>query len=188
MSFLSATQAAAAQGLTVRIAVLAQFDFVGDPRWYWMGDGPLRTADGQVWEGTAGLAQISGLTTPIGTSAPQATFALSGVDARVAALARRQSATVKGREVRVLVQFYTDALALLDAPVEVWSGDLDVMTYEVRDDGTYVVSVTAESPWASRSKAPFGFLNDTDQQARFPADRGLELVASLPGKAINWPS
>lgn len=188
MAFLSATQAAAARGQTVRIAVLAFFDFVGDPRWYWIGSGPLRTADGQVWEGTGSLATISGLATPIGTTAPSATFGLSGVDARVAALARKQSSTVKGREVRVYVQFYTDDLALLDAPVEVWSGDLDLMTYEVHDDGTYSVTVTAESPWANRSKAPYGFLNDTDQQARFPGDRGLELVGSLPGKAINWPS
>lgn len=188
MAFLSEVVAAAAAGETVRQAVLAHFDFLGQPGWYWMGSGDLRTADGQIWEGVGTLASIDGLDVPVGTTAPVATFTLSGVDVRVAALARQQSALVKGRDVRVLVQFYTEDWILLDAPVEVWSGSLDVMTYRALGEGKFIVSVTAESPWTGRNKPPFGFLNDTDQQARFPGDRGLELVGSLPNKAINWPT
>lgn len=188
MAFLSAVQAAAAAGLTVRPAVLAHFDFLGQPGWYWMGNGPLITADGQVWDGTGAMASIDGLNVPIGTTADVATFTLSGVDMRVAALARQQSALVKGRDVQVLVQFYTDEWGLADLPVNIWGGTLDVMTYLALGDGKFAVSVTAEGEWASRNKPPFGFLNDTDQQARFPGDRGLELVGSLPNKAINWPT
>lgn len=188
MAFLSGVQAASAAGLTVRPAVLAHFDFLGQPGWYWMGFGPLVTADGQVWDGTGAMARIDGLNVPIGTTAEAATFTLSGVDVRVAALARQQSALVKGRDVRVLVQFYTDEWGLADDPVEVWSGILDVMTYRALGEGRFAVSVTAENVWSGRNKSPFGFLNDTDQQARFPGDRGLELVGSLPNKAINWPT
>lgn len=185
---LSQTQAAAAAGLTVRRAVLVHFDFLNQPGWYWLGHGPIRTADGQVWEGTGALGSIDGLTVPIGTTAESVTFTLSGVDVRVAALARSQSALVKGREVRVLVQFYTEEWGLADDAVDIWGGTLDVMTYRALGAGTYSVTVTAEGEWSGRNKPPFGYLNDTDQQARFPGDRGLELVASLPGKAINWPT
>ncbi|GEP12252.1 hypothetical protein [Methylobacterium gnaphalii] len=188
MAFLSNTQRAAAQGATVIAALLVSFDFTDAPAFYWTGDGPLKTADGQIWDGTSGLGQVDGLSAPVGTSAPQATFTLSGVSARVAALARQQSALVKGREVRVSVQFCAEDLALLDAPVEVYSGSLDVMTYQALGSGIFSVQTTAESPWTGRNKPPFGFLTDADQQARYPGDRGLELVAGLVAKTILWPS
>jgi hypothetical protein len=178
---------AAVSGPVARLALLAQFDFVDDPRWYWTGFGSLRTLDDHLWEGTAGLAAISGLDVPIGTTAPQVTFTLSGVDPRIIALARRQSDTVKGRAVTVWFQLFNDDWSLRGAPYHIWTGDLDVMTYNAGGDGTYTVSVSAESIWAGRRKPAFGYLSDADQEARSPGDRGLEQVASLPGKTINWP-
>lgn len=171
----------------VRLALLAWFDFVDDPRWYWTGFGPLRTTDDQIWEGTAGLTAISGLDVPIGTTAPQVTFTLSGTDPRMLVLARNQSDLVKGRAVQVFGQLFDEDWQVEGAQFHIWTGDLDVMTYNVSGEGTYTVQLTAESIWAGRRKPAFGFLTDTDQQARFPGDRGLELVASLPGKTIRWP-
>lgn len=187
MTFLTAPALAAIAKRSVKLALLAHFDFVGDPRRYWTGFGPLPTLDGHSWEGTAGLGQISGLNVPIGTVAQQVSFVLSGVDARVATLARRQSDLVKGRACTALVQIFNDDWSPLGNPLHVWSGELDVMSFEQDEDGTYTVKVSAESIWAARRKSPFGFYTDADQQARSPGDRGLELMASLPGKTITWP-
>lgn len=187
MSFLSSAALAAVSKGSVKLALLAHFDFVDDPRRYWMGFGPLRTLDSANWEGTAGVGEISGLNVPIGTVAQQVSFSLSGVDARVAKLARRQSDLVKGRAVTVYVQIFNEDWSPLGTPLHVWSGELDVMSWEQGDDGTFVVKVSAESIWAARRKSPFGFYTDADQQARSPGDRGLELMASLPGKTITWP-
>lgn len=187
MSFLSSTALAAVSKNQVKLALLALFDFVDDPRRYWTGLGPLDTLDGAVWDGTGGLGSISGLNVPIGTVAQQVSFALSGVDARVAKLARRQSDLVKGRAVTVFVQIFKDDWQPLGLPLHVWSGDLDVMDWDQDEGGSFVVKVSAESIWASRRKSPFGFYTDADQQARSPGDRGLELMASLPGKTITWP-
>ena len=186
MPFLNATLAAAARDQTVRLAVLVYFDFADAPGRYWLGYGPLRTADGQTWQGTGALASIEGLDAPTGTTAPKATFTMSGVDVRVAALVRASAAKVRGREVNVYVQFYDDDWAPLDDRISVWSGELDIPTYNMLGDGKYSVSVSAEGPWTARAKPPFGFYSDTDQQARFPGDRALELMASLVGKAVNW--
>lgn len=188
MTIFPATIAAALAGRVVRAAHLVAFDFLDDPRWYWLGFGPLRTADGQVWEGTGGIGEVDGLTFAIGTAAPQTTFKLSGVDARVIALAQQQSDRVKGREVRVYVQFLDENLALLDDPFEIWWGTLDVMTYEAAGNETYTVTASAEGVWTGRNKPPFGYFTDADQQARHPGDRGLEQVGSLPGKTITWPA
>lgn len=187
MSYLSPAALAAVSKGQVKLALLAHFDFVDDPRRYWLGFGLLPTLDGQSWEGTAGLGSISGLNVPIGTVAQQVSFRLSGVDARVAKLARRQSDLVKGRAVTVFVQIFNDDWSPLGLPLHVWSGELDVMSWEQNDDGSFVVKVTAESIWAARRKSPYGFYTDADQQARSPGDRGLELMASLPGKTITWP-
>lgn len=187
MSFLGSDVAAVA-GPVARLALLAWFDFEGDPRWYWTGFGPLVTDDGQSWEGTGEVASISGLTMPLGTAAQQVTFALSGVSARVAALARQQSARVKGRDCAVFIQLFNEDWSLQGPRRHVWSGSLDVMTYKFNGDATFTVELTAESIWSGRRKPAYGFYTDADQQARFPGDRGCEFVGSLPGKTIYWPN
>lgn len=188
MAYFDAATLAALGLPVVRISPLVHFDFVDDPRWYGFQAGPLRTAGGQIWEGTAGLGEISGLSTPIGTTAPVVTFKLSGVDARVAALARKASSAVKGRDASVFVQVFNADWSLLGSPIHIWDGELDVMNYKAEGNGQYSVSVTAETAWVRRNKPPYGYLTDTDQKARFPGDRGLEQVSSLVGKIINWPS
>lgn len=188
MAYFDAPTLAQLGGQTVRLSPLVFFDFVDDPRWYGFQAGPLRTADDQIWEGTAGLGEISGLATPIGTTAPVVTFKMSGVDSRVAALARLASSTVKGRDASVFIQVFTEDWGLLGSPIHIWDGELDLMRYRAEGGGVYTVSVTAETAWVKRNKPPFGYLTDTDQKARFPGDRGLEQVSSLIGKTINWPS
>ena len=168
MAYFDAPTLAQLDGHTVRLAPLVFFDFLGDPRWYGFQAGPLRTADGQIWEGTAGLGEISGLSTPIGTTAPAVTFKLSGVDARVAALARVASSTVKGRDTSVYVQVFTEDWALLGLPIHIWGGELDLMRYRAEGDNKFTVSVTAETAWVRRNKPPHGYYTDADQRARFP--------------------
>lgn len=105
MPFLCSAQAAAAAGPTVRQSVLGHFDFVGDSRVDWHGGfGPLLTVDGQTWQGDAVLRPIDGLDVPV------ATFTMSGVDVRIAAMARSQSQTVKSSLVQVFVQSDTAGL------------------------------------------------------------------------------
>lgn len=188
MPYLTALQAAAVSGQVVRRAVLVSFAFADAPAYYWQGYGPLRTADNQVWQGAGTLGEISDLDSPVGTSAPVARFTMSGVDVSVAAKARAGAPNVRGRLVQVMVQFYTDELGLVDSPVVAWTGVLDLPKYSADGTGRYTVTISAETEWVARNKPPFGFLTDTDQQVRFPGDRGLELVASLVNKAVNWPS
>ena len=183
---LDPTIAGAVSAPVVRASLLADLEFADDPRRYWLGFGPL-LAGGVYWEGTAGLARISGLSAPIGTTAQQVTFSLSGVDARTVALAKSQSARVKGRPATVFLQLFDPDWQTLGDPIHLWSGAMDLMTYRIAGGGLYEVSLSAESIWAGRRKPAFGFYTDADQQARHPGDRGLEQIAGLAGKTINWP-
>lgn len=185
MSFLGA-DADAVAGPVARLALLAWLDFAEGARWYWTGFGPLRTSDGQIWEGTAGVTAISGLSVPLGTAAQSIAFTLSGTDPLIIVLSGQQSDRVKGRDCAVFVQLFHEDWSLRGPRRHVWSGSLDVMTYKAAD-GVYTVDLTAENIWAGRRKPAHGYYTDADQQARFPGDLGCQFVASLPGKTINWP-
>lgn len=195
MTLFNETVAAHLEGRTLEVSFLVHMDFRDSPRRWWQGFGLLE-AGGHQWQGTGELIAIDGLDSPIGTVAPQTTFTLSGVDPTIVTMARNASDQVKGRRVRVYLQFFhvspTDAGAqvhsTLDDPVAIWSGTMDQMQYAAEGPSQRSVTVTAESLWASRNRPPFGLYTDADQKARFPGDRGFEQVASLASKQIRWPS
>jgi hypothetical protein len=184
---LTTEQAAELAKITARVALLAYLDFADGAARYWEGFGELVTSDAQVWQGTAGLTSISGLGSPIGTSAPKVTLGLSAVDPDIVVIASDQSEKLAGRECILWLQIFTEDWQPFGDPIHVWSGELDVMDIEDSGAGTFSVQVSAESIWARRRKPPFAFLTDTDQQSRSSGDRFLEQVGSLPGKTINWP-
>lgn len=187
MAYLTPEQQTLVSNAVVRIAMLVHFDFLDDPKYYWMGARPLQTNDGRIWEGTAGLASVSGLDSPIGVVAQQVSFALSAVDPTIFVLAKNQSDQVKGRACDIYLQLFDENFQTVGDQFHVWSGTLDLMTFATEGDGTFRVELTAESIWSGRRKPPFAYYTDADQQSRHPGDRGLELMAGLPGKTINWP-
>ena len=52
--------------------------------------------------------------------------------------------------------------------------------------GRQSISLTAETLFVDRVRAPWGLQTDTDQQARWPGDRGFEFAPSLIFKTVNW--
>lgn len=190
MSFFSDTVASRLSGATVQAALLVFFDFVGEPMRLWAGFGSILTTDGNTWAGLDGLGQIDGLQQAIGTVAPKATFTISATDPSILILAQGQSTLVKNRGVTVFLQFFDATWAPLDSPYALWTGLMDTMAYS--SDGpsrVYKVSVSAESLWTGRNRAPFGFYDTEDQIARgFRNDLGLVQVPALAGKTIRWPT
>lgn len=187
MPFFSETVAAKLAGREVSAELLCFMDFRDTPRRWWMGFGDV-VLGGHTWQGLGELIAIEGLEQSVGTTANKTTFRLSGVDATVVQMARQSSDRVKDRRVQVFVQFWdvTDWLPL-DQPYALWSGRMDQMTYAADGPQSRTVTVTAETIWAGRRKAPFGYYTDRDQNQRFPGDRGLEQVSSLVNKTIRWP-
>lgn len=186
MGFFPATVAAQIAGRTVRPAVLAMFDFASNPMRLHLGSGKLR-AGGQVYDGIGQFGSISGLEQSIGGTAPVATFTLSGVDAAIVAAARNGSDEVKGRQVTVLVQFYDEGYAPLDAPLIVYVGEMDLMKIALRGPTKATVSVTAETVFTRHGLPMWGTLSNADQNRLYPGDRGLEMVAQIPFKTAIWP-
>lgn len=186
MAFFNATLAAVAAGRTVRASLLVFFDFLEDPMRVWPGSGPL-IAGGYEWSGLGEIGSIEGLEQAIGTVAPTTTFNLSGVSPEIVTLARQSSDRVKGRAAVVYIQFFDAEWQPLDQPYAVWTGVLDQMKYMASGPSQRTVTVSAEGLWTNRRRPKYGLYTDRDQKARFPGDRGLELVTTLASKAVFWP-
>lgn len=186
MGFFNETIAAVVAGRTVRATLLVFFDFVDEPLRLWMGQGTL-VAGGQEWQGLGQWGSIDGLEQAIGTVAPQTSFTLSGVAPNIVTLARQSSDRVKGRDVNVYTQFLDEDWQTLDQPFVVWSGILDLMKYAATGVSERTVTCTAEGLWTARRRPVYSLYTDRDQNARYPSDRGMELVPDLVTKNVTWP-
>lgn len=181
---LPETVRAIAGGEKVAAATLFQFNFLSRTMRFWDGIGNL-TAGGNEWQGAGRLISASGLEQSIDLSAPQATFKLSPVTDELIAFAAASESEVTGRPCSVYVQFLSSELTPLDSPVAVWGGIMDVMSFSVgvRDQ---MISLSAETLFTGRTRATYGYMTDTDQQARYPGDVGMEFMASLINKTVTW--
>lgn len=191
MNFSSAAQAQMA-GQIVRCDVLAEFQFLSETIRLWNGFGPLPTLDGKVWEGVAGMGDISGLSQSYNGSAPPLTLSISGVDARFAAKAKAESEEYFNRPIVVFLQFFTEDWQPLDNPYGLTMARMTNLTSQMKTapDGkskTYTVSITAETPFAVRRRPPFGYFTDRDQKLRYPGDNGLSRVAGIDNRVIRFP-
>jgi len=173
-----------AAGHRVSAATLFQFDFTSGTQRFWDGHGYI-TTDGHDWLGFGQMGAVSGLEQSRNMGAPQTTFKLSGVDDNLIAIAVNSSAEVTGNPCTVYLQFLSSAGVPLDAPIAIWAGTMDTLTFQAgaKDQA---ITLTAETLFVDRVRAPWGLYTDTDQRARWPGDRGFEFVASLLFKTVSW--
>jgi hypothetical protein len=187
------SEAAKAQlsGHTVRMDVLVEFHFVSGIVRLWNGFGELKTNDGKTWLGTGNMGDISGLAQSLNGTAPPVTLSLSGVDSTFALKAKAEAEEYYNQPLVVYLQFFDEDWQCLDDPYGLTMARMANITSRMDDDGqdrTYTISITAETPFATRRRPPFGYLTDRDQQLRFPGDRGLERVAGIDNKNITFPA
>lgn len=173
-----------AGGHRVSAAFLFEFNFLSGTQRFWDGVGYL-TANGHDWLGFGEMLAVSGLEQGRGMTAPQVTFTLSGVDSNLLAVAVNGASEATGRPCAVYLQFLSAAGVPLDDPVAVWVGTMDTPSFSTGVKNQKI-SMTAETLFVERVRSPHGFMTDTDQRARWPADKGFEFVASLVWKVVNW--
>lgn len=182
---LPQTVAAMAGGQRVKAATLFELEFLTATHRYWDGVRYLTTLDDRVWLGAGQLISASGLEHSRGLSAPQATFSLSGVDDFLIQYASGSAQEVTGRPIRVYLQFLTDSFETLDNPVAIWAGRMDVMSFQAGGD-EQSITLTAETLFVNRIRAPYAYMTSADQRARWPGDTGMDFMPSLRNKTVTW--
>jgi hypothetical protein len=193
----SETILAQIKGRKIRRARLVEFDFVSGPIRVWNGARRLRTKDGKEWQGMFGFGRIEGLQQAINGDAPEMRFSVSGVAAAFVQKARGEASEYFNRRVLVFSQFFAgeddedfNPWEPIDNPfAEAW-GIMRALTYEkTAEEGGFrrIVTISAETPFgATKKRPPFSYVTDTDQRQRFPDDRGMERVAGIEAKLIEF--
>lgn len=173
-----------AAGRAVKVARLFQFDFLSGTKRFWDGLGDL-PAGGHTWQGAGDLISVSGLEWAEGLAAAQATFLLAATTPEIIQVALTAEIEAKNRPCAVMLQFLSERYVALDQPVGVWAGRMDrpIFKGDVRNQQ---INLTAETLFVDRIRAPWGLQTDTDQQARFPGDRGFEFMPTLINKDVDW--
>lgn len=195
-SLFSDTIAAYLAGSKVQAEPLVFFDFATQPMRLWRGRKPLKTNDGNSYQGLGNLGSIDGIEAAVNGSAPEMSFKLSGVDTAIMHLARDEFASeVRGRLVYVLIQFFgvddpddPDNQRCLDNPYPIACGRCLRPEFLLdRKGGQNSVTIKAESLFSLRSRPRYAMYTDADQQHRFAGDEGFEFVSVLLNKVLTWP-
>lgn len=169
---------------TVAVARLFEFKFLSATTRFWDGLGWL-DAGGRRWQGSGNVISVSGLDQGEGLSASKATFSLSGTTPELLAAAVNSESEVTNRPCTVYIQFLSKRNVALDNPIPIWTGRMDAMEFS-GDVRTQTINLNAEGLFVDRVRATHGLQTDTDQQARWPGDRGFEFMPSLVNKDVPW--
>lgn len=192
---LSPAIAEALAGNTIRVAPMVYLGYATGPVRVWAGLGTI-TSGGQTWYGLGDLGSISSLEPPNGGAAPEVTLTLSCVArddsgavllADLVAKAKDSQSEIKGRPATVYFQHFDEDWQVLGDPLAVFSGLMHQPKISAPGENTRVFELSLEWVFGRRAISPFGYLTDTDQQALFAGDRGLELVPSMQNKSVKWP-
>ena len=171
MPRLPATIRAIQARRTVRKARLVRIDFASGSKFLHQGLGPLRTSDGQIWEGIGTLGDVSAIDRSVVPAGGGPTLTLSGVNDEMIAKALAADGEAKGRPVRIFEQHYDDDLSLLDTPQPIYLGLIDRML--ITDDGPVSkINVSLVTVLYMRRRAQYAYLSHVSQQQRFPGDLG----------------
>lgn len=182
---MPSTVAHLASGLSVSAGILFQFEFLSQTMRFWDGLRTLTTVDDRTWQGSGSVISVSGLEHRPNMGASPATFTMSGVQNEFIQFAAGNQQEVVGRPCAVFIQFMADETTPLDNPVAIWSGNMDTLSFRA-GSGDQSITLTAESLFVNRIRAPYGYMTDRDQQTRFPGDTGMTLMPVLINKSVTW--
>lgn len=158
--------------------LLAEFDFLPAPIRVWNGAGTISYI-GNDYIGQGEFLGISEIAETADTAANGLSFSLTGVPAAMLSLVMDQ--TYQGRSCTLYLGVYDNGV-IYATPL--FSGKMDTITIQPGETGT--ITLNAENELINILKAKNLRYTDEDQKKLFPGDRGLEYVAGIQDKQIEW--
>jgi hypothetical protein len=168
------------------VALLVQLGFTSGTMYVWTGPGPLKDANGQVWQGVGNLGTVSDLERAL-VSSQTPTLTLSGIDPEIAARALAASHEVKGQPCIIFEQYFDENLAPVDKPIAIWNGLMDRAKI-TSDVSASTITVSTVTLLYRRRRPALAYLSDATQQSRYPGDFGCSEISRLVQATENWPT
>lgn len=167
--------------------ILCQMDFATNPKNWWLGYGEL-TAGGVSYEGTGDAIKISRLQQSYGMSTGMARFTVPNASPEMIALCDDQESEVAYRRCQVFGQLFGESessFTLVGEPFSIFVGRMSDMS-TMSSAGERVIELEAYGILSKQGKPAYGRWTPADQRARYPGDKGLDLLPSLRDKAVVW--
>jgi hypothetical protein len=142
--------------------------------------------NGYTWLAVGQLGKISAIEETEGGQVKGLQLELSSIPSGILNTALVE--TFQGRACNVYVAFLNlPQHTIIATPVNEWAGTLDVMA--ISDDGqTGMIQVTAENALFDFARpVPLNW-SDSEQQALYVGDLGLQYVPQMAIKQITWPA
>jgi hypothetical protein len=162
--------------------LFAQLDFPSGYVRVCSGVGTI-TWGGNDWLGVGTFGDVSGLTESAELQRKTVTYTLRGVPNDLVSIVLDDN--YQGRPDKVYLGFYNrTTYQLIATPELLHAGLMDVS--KISEGKTCTITVTSESRIASWSRPVVRRYTDTEQQRRFPGDKGLEFISQAAEKEIVW--
>jgi hypothetical protein len=141
------------------------------------------TWDSQTWSGIGHLGGFSAISESREVRANGMSFTLTGVPSSLVSLMLADGR--QGNEVSLWIGALDSSGSIVTDPYKLFSGLMDVPGIQEGGD-TSTITLTAENRLIELTRANEVRHTDQFQRSRFSGDKGLEYIATLQNKSINW--
>lgn len=170
--------------LRSRQATVALFMESGHPDgtfYVWAGSGNV-TEDGQEWLGCGLIAGISGMESSAEPSVSEVSMILTGVPGDVLNVS---DTSLKGYQATIYHGIMREG-RVIDGLIQRDIIDLDTQTSRGEEDGSFTIVVTGQSGYHQLEHASRLLWSPERQKSRYPTDVGLDGLAALEDKRVDW--
>lgn len=178
---LPAVVEAAARASVVRVVWMVRLDYPGGVVAACSAPFPI-VYGADTYHGVGNLGTIAPAEEGAELQAYSLTVTLSGVKPESIAAALGQA--YQGRDARIYAAFLDAEHAIVEAPVLLFRGRMDVQDIELGSEAT--ISVTIVSRLVDWDRARIRRYTHEDQQSAFPGDKGFEFVPTMEDLTIIW--
>ena len=154
------------------------FEFSTFPLYFWSGIGDV-VINGKTYVGSGTLIQVGSVSEVSDMSAAGCTINCSGIPSQMLALALTEP--YQGRYCRVYLGVTND----LTTYTEIFTGLMDKMDIQEGQD-TSLISIAVESRLVDLERPRTRRFTQSDQQSRFPTDKGLNFLSTLEDSQLTW--
>jgi hypothetical protein len=148
----------------------------------WTGVG-TKQWDGKSWIGGGTLLGFSGVKDDGQIAVQDITVSLSGVDPKAIDLT---NISVRGLTSRLWLAMLREDQSVIPNPIQLREMDLDIVAYNLNDDGSATLSVTGQSYLWAMSQATGLLWTPEEHKRKYPDDTGFDLVHTITKKKTAW--
>ena len=170
---------------TFKPVLLFKFEFDSGTLRLWNGYRDLDFNEPAIgintYTGSGSLLSVSKIEESLDLKAGKLTVMLTGIDTAIVSIALTEN--YQGRKMTLWLGALNANEILIDAPVLVFTGKMDVMTL-ADDNVSATVELTIENEFIELARSKERRYSDEDKELEFPGDRFFEFVPSVQQKEI----